>query len=396
MDRARSWLGRERRDPAPADTAVATLSARAREPALRPTRAGGGSRRVLFAVVAVLGAASAVAALVVWRSGLDVGSPRHLLRQRLGPTAPSPTPPRPAASATPRAPSNVAPPPPTVPLSSPAAASAVPSGSGIATPPAAAPTGAPNDPAPVHSLPAAGAQPDLALPAGSAAQPDLALPAGFPALIPTASAPATVPSVAARVRSTPTDAVSTPSSSATLASSSSGSAAPSRLTSTAALPTRAAAVARAPRFAIEFGPFVSAADAERVERRLIEAGYATVRSRARSGASAYAVLIERVPTVQEAKTIAATLRERGLGEAVVVSTDPVVLRVGAPLALRGAVELAERVRTAGHTVRVAAQPGEAPAFIVRHGAFASRDEAEARHREIGQLELPAHQVVQVP
>ena len=70
-------------------------------------------------------------------------------------------------------------------------------------------------------------------------------------------------------------------------------------------------------------------------------------------------------------------------------------RVGAPLPLRGAVELAERVRAAGHHVRVAAQPSEAPAFVIRHGNFASRDEAEAKRSELVQLDLPAHQVVPV-
>src|SRR5262245_8575771 len=149
------------------------------------------------------------------------------------------------------------------------------------------------------------------------------------------------------------------------------------------------------RFAIEFGPFVSAADAETVERRLTEAGYATVRSRQKSGATAYAVLIERVPTTHEAKRLAATLREQGIGDAVLVSADPVVLRVGTPLPLRSAVELAERLRAGGHQVRIAAQPGEASALIVRLGAFRSREEAEVRRRELGRLDLPANQIVQV-
>src|SRR5437667_8704961 len=168
---------------------------------------------------------------------------------------------------------------------------------------------------------------------------------------------------------------------------------PAPVASALAAPPRASTPAA--RFAIEFGPFFSASEAEKLERRLTEAGYPTVRSRQPTGSAVYAVLIERVPTAHEGKTVAAALREQGLGEAVVVSTDPLVLRVGAPLPLRGAVELAERVRAAGHQVRVAAQPGEASALVVRHGAFPSRDEAEAKRRELGQLDLPAHQVVQV-
>jgi cell division septation protein DedD len=174
---------------------------------------------------------------------------------------------------------------------------------------------------------------------------------------------------------------------------------PARVTPPAATASARVGASRAatgaPRFAIEFGPFVTASDAERVERRLTEAGYSTVRTRQPSGAAVYAVLIERLPTTQEAKIIAVALREHGIHEAVIVSTDPVILRVGAPLPLRGAVELAERVRAAGHQVRLAAQPGEASALIVRHGAFASRTAADARRRELGQLDLPAHQIVQV-
>jgi hypothetical protein len=43
---------------------------------------------------------------------------------------------------------------------------------------------------------------------------------------------------------------------------------------------------------------------------------------------------------------------------------------------------------------VAAQPGEAVAYMIRHGNFASRPEAEAKAEEFGRLGLP-HQVIQV-
>jgi cell division septation protein DedD len=70
------------------------------------------------------------------------------------------------------------------------------------------------------------------------------------------------------------------------------------------------------------------------------------------------------------------------------------VRVGEPLPLRRAVELAERLRAGGHQVRVAAQPGEGTSFTVRHGRFASKSEAEARAEELGKLGVTA-QVVQV-
>jgi hypothetical protein len=46
-------------------------------------------------------------------------------------------------------------------------------------------------------------------------------------------------------------------------------------------------------------------------------------------------------------------------------------------------------------VRVAAQPGVRGAFMIRHGTFATRDEAETRSRELDRLSVPPAQVVQV-
>ena len=149
------------------------------------------------------------------------------------------------------------------------------------------------------------------------------------------------------------------------------------------------------RFAVMFGPFSSAADAEKLERTLIRAGHPTVRTRQDPGPTAYAVLIERVPTAHDARTIINVLRGQAMGEAVIASTDPLVVRVGELRPLRGAVQLAERVRQAGYQVRVAAQPSAAVAYIVRHGRFATHDEAEARSRELARLAVPAAQVVQV-
>jgi cell division protein FtsN len=72
----------------------------------------------------------------------------------------------------------------------------------------------------------------------------------------------------------------------------------------------------------------------------------------------------------------------------------VTVRVGEPLPLRAAVELAERLKARGHAVRLAARPGAAVAFVVRHGNFDSRREAEQRAAELGRLGFP-HHVVQV-
>jgi hypothetical protein len=313
----------------------------------RETGGRGRGRNLILALVALLGAVGALAAVVVWRSGgIDALNPRELLRQRLGPSAPPTAPPRPG---TPRSKVTT---PPAAPPSTPGASTPVtpaPVAPVTTPPPSAPPTAPPAAPPSTSIMPPAITPPSLTAPALAP-----------PAAAPPAAAPPAAPAPLASAIATP------------------------------ATPTPSA------RFTIEFGPFFSAADAERLERRLMEAGYSTVRSRRPTGSAVYAVLIERVPTAHEGKTVAAALREQGLGEAVVASTDPLVLRVGKPLPLRGAVELAERVRAAGHQVRVAAQPGQASAFVIRHGSFTSRDDAEAKRRELGQLDLPAHQVVPVP
>ena len=153
------------------------------------------------------------------------------------------------------------------------------------------------------------------------------------------------------------------------------------------------AVAQGPRFAVEFGPFLTGAEAEKTERQLNQAGHQTVRFRQQTGAALYAVLIERVPSAREAQALIATLREQGFPEAeVVVGGDAGSVRVGEPILLRAAVQLAENLRAKGHQVRVAAQPGEAQTFVIRHGNFASREEAEAKGAELGRLGLLNHVV----
>ncbi|PYN27305.1 MAG: hypothetical protein DMD99_02850 [Candidatus Rokuibacteriota bacterium] len=149
------------------------------------------------------------------------------------------------------------------------------------------------------------------------------------------------------------------------------------------------------RFAVEFGPFMTAPEAERVERQLNEAGYQTVRFRQQTGAALYAVLIEKIPSAHDARALVAALREQGFGDAFVIGErEPLSVQVGLPLPLRGAVQTAERLRTSGHQVRVAVQPGEAVTFAIRHGNFATSQEAEAKGRELIRLGL-GNQVVRV-
>ena len=151
---------------------------------------------------------------------------------------------------------------------------------------------------------------------------------------------------------------------------------------------KSATVAQGPRFAVEFGPFLTGTEAERIERQINQAGYQTVRFRQQTGAALYSVLIERISGAREAQALAAALRDEGFPDPVVVgSGDAFNVRVGEPLLLRAVVQLAESLRAKGHAIRVAAQPGEAQTVLIRHGNFVSRDDAEARGGELERLGL---------
>jgi hypothetical protein len=151
----------------------------------------------------------------------------------------------------------------------------------------------------------------------------------------------------------------------------------------------------AERFAVEFGPFSDDTAAQRTEQALNQSGHRTVRFRQRTGATLYAVVIERVPTPRDAQTLATALREDGFPDPIVVGGgDEPSVRVGPPVALRPAVQLAERLRAKGHEVRIAAQAEDAVTFVIRHGNFSSREEAETKAAELRSLGLP-NRVVRV-
>ncbi|HEV8321704.1 MAG TPA: polysaccharide biosynthesis tyrosine autokinase, partial [Myxococcota bacterium] len=375
-----------------------------------------GGSRTLVGVLVLAGLLAILAGVAAWQTGWLKGdlSPRALLRQRLGdsppPTVPRPEPRPPAAPKTlvpPAAPVVVAPSPPAVasaptlapsPTSAPPIAASAPTTTPAPAPPVAAPT----TPKPT---PPAAAQVPATPPAAASTPPTMAAPVAPkaatpvtastpPATAPTPAVPRATPPVAASAPSAvaapvapkaapaapkPAAVASAPSSTPAVAPQSAitvvpsapaatsppaaprqavGSIttpAPSKSTSAAAATPKAADTA--PRFALEFGPFVTAADAERVERQLTQAGYPTVRFRQQTSGVVYAVLVERIPTTRDAQALIASFREQKLGEGVMLGTEPITVRVGEPLPLRGAIELAERLRAAGHQVRVAAQPG---------------------------------------
>mgnify|MGYP001567973629 CR=1 FL=1 len=164
---------------------------------------------------------------------------------------------------------------------------------------------------------------------------------------------------------------------------------------------QAAAPAKTPvpaevRYALEFGPFATAEEAERVERQLNTAGFPTVRFRQQGGGNLYGVFLERVPSRREAEAIQERLEAEGYGQtALVGSGDNLSIRAGELTPLRTAVQVAEKLRASGYQVRVAVQPGEALNLAIRHGNFASEEEARARSRDLSQKGLSGHRVVRV-
>lgn len=226
---------------------------------------------------------------------------------------------------------------------------------------------------------------------------------GVVALLLTLIAATTVWQVRWRIAAGPADAperalanpiTSPPDGAETITGSPAASGEPVAVMTATAPPPRRALGSRGPRFAVEFGPFLAGADAERMERQINEAGYQTARFQQQTGAATYAVLIERLASALQAQAVLATLREQGFSDAAVVAggAGGFAVRVGEPRLLRPAVELAGSLRARGHRVRLAGQPGEVQTFVIRHGNFVSRDDAQARSVELGHLGQPSHVV----
>jgi Mrp family chromosome partitioning ATPase/capsular polysaccharide biosynthesis protein len=137
------------------------------------------------------------------------------------------------------------------------------------------------------------------------------------------------------------------------------------------------------RYALEFGPFRTAEEAERVERQLNRVGLPTVRFRQPGGGNLYGVFLEGLPGRNEAQAALERLKADGFSQAVIDdSREGLSIRVGELVPLRTAIQLAEKLRASGYKVRVAVQPGDAPSLTIRHGNFASEEEARARGQEL--------------
>ena len=149
------------------------------------------------------------------------------------------------------------------------------------------------------------------------------------------------------------------------------------------------------RYALALGTFAVSEDAERVEAKLNQAGFSTVRFRQQVPAKLFAVLIASLRDPEEGQTTIERLQKDGYAQGVLmVGRTGVTVRVGVPTPLRTAVQLAEKLRGAGYDARVATEPTRAGQVSLRHGNFASRAEADDASREVARLGVP-NEVIQI-
>lgn len=149
------------------------------------------------------------------------------------------------------------------------------------------------------------------------------------------------------------------------------------------------------RYALALGTFAVSEDAERVEAKLNQAGFSTVRFRQQVPAKLFAVLVASLKDPEEGQATIERLTKDGYAQSVLlVGRTGVTVRVGAPTPLRTAVQLAEKLRAAGYDARVATEPTRAGQVSLRHGNFASRAEAEEASREVARLGVP-NEVIQI-
>ena len=149
------------------------------------------------------------------------------------------------------------------------------------------------------------------------------------------------------------------------------------------------------RYALALGTFPLSEDAERVEAKLNQAGLSTVRFRLQTPAKLFAVQVSSLKDPEDGQATVERLQKEGHPPSVLlVGRTGVTIRVGPPVPLRTAVQLAEKLRAAGYDARVATEPTRAGQVSLRHGNFASRAEAEEASREVARLGVP-NEVIQV-
>ena len=148
-------------------------------------------------------------------------------------------------------------------------------------------------------------------------------------------------------------------------------------------------------YALDLGTFATDEDAERAEARLNQAGFATVRFRRQAPARLFTVSVRPLANHEEPPAAIPPSPPARLSRAPEGGGDGAEsVRVALALPLRSAVQLAERLRSAGYHVRIGAEAAKAGQTTLRHGNFASREEAQSISREISHLGVP-NEVVRV-
>lgn len=156
--------------------------------------------------------------------------------------------------------------------------------------------------------------------------------------------------------------------------------------------TQPAAEPRPRAFTVDFGPFITASEAEEVETRLNGLGVSTIRYRTRSGSALYAVEIGDFPTPTEARETMEQLRRRHptlpLGRLPREAEERVTIVVGPLYPLREAVALAGQLRTDGFATRIKTARAGAPLFRVRLATAYDLKTARERSQELRERGFP--------
>lgn len=145
-------------------------------------------------------------------------------------------------------------------------------------------------------------------------------------------------------------------------------------------------------FTLDFGPFVTARDAEEVEKRLNQLGASAIRSRKRSGSALYTVRIGQFPAPAQARQAMKQLTLRHptlpLGELEQEADGEVRVIVETRFPLREAVTLARQLRTEGFAVRIDTGRGAASLFTLRLAKTYDLKTAREKSQEFRDHGLP--------
>jgi len=145
-------------------------------------------------------------------------------------------------------------------------------------------------------------------------------------------------------------------------------------------------------FTLDFGPFVTARDAEEIEKRLNQLGAPTIRYRKRSASALYTVTIGEFLSPAQARQVMEQLRFRHptlpLGELEQEAEGEVRVIVATRFPLREAVTLARQLRTEGFAVRIETGRGAAPLFTLRLAKTYDLKTAREKSQEFRDHGLP--------